>query len=232
MEPGQATEEQQDTGRGGVRLAQESVIQIVGRFDPEADEIELSDLFRYTQVTEITADDAASMLATANILYTGSGVEYYQHPDDINGTTAEVRFAPTEAVLNALNHGQKFVASTKSGGDDHWQRISINFCGGKDAQVLEVLEAGAEFARLLREEKRIVTHSTIIEFRSISDEAFPVEASCVTVVAVRDDVDNADDPKGQAVATAAAIGRGEVYRSQATGKYYTLLAEHINTAVE
>jgi hypothetical protein len=228
MEPGQATEEQQDTGRGGVRLAQESVIQIVGRFDPEADEVELSDLFRYTQVTEIVADDVASMLA-ANVLYTGSGVEYYQHPDDINGTTAEVRFAPTEAVLNALNHGKKFVAASKSG-DNDWKRISINFCGGKDAQVLEVLEAGAEFARLLREEKRIVTPSTIIEFRSISDEAFPVEASCVTVVAVRDDGVNVDVDQKDNVAT--AIARGEVYRSQATGKYYTLLAEHINTAVE
>jgi hypothetical protein len=202
----------------------------VGRFDPEADEIELSDLFRYTQVTEIMADtDAASML-TANVLYAGSGVEYYQHPDDINGTTAEVRFAPTEAVLNALNHGQNFVASNKSGGGNDWKRISINFCGGKDAQVLEVLEAGAEFARLLREEKRIVTPSTIIEFRSISDDAFPVEASCVTVVAVRDDGVNVDADQKDNVAT--AIARGEVYRSQATGKYYTLLAEHINTAVE
>jgi hypothetical protein len=229
IEPGDGTVEEQDTGRGGVRLAQESVIKILGSFPRPAgggaddDEVELSDLFRYTQVTEV-----AESFVSSCVIYTGTGIEYYQQPDDIVGTTAEVRFAPTEAVRNALQAG-KITASNNA-----LNRISINFCGGKDAQVLEVMEAGTEFARTLRRDNLVPT-STVIEFRSISDDTFPTGASCVTVVAVTQE----DNGTGEetttttsAAAAADAVARGEVYRSQATGQYYTLLPEHINTAVE
>jgi hypothetical protein len=224
IEPGDGTVEEQDTGRGGVRLAQESVIKILGRFQPgDDDEVELSDLFRYTQVTEV-----AESFASSCVVYTGTGIEYYQQPDDIVGTTAEVRFAPMEAVRNALQAG-------KVSNNALNRRISINFCGGKDAQVLEVMEAGTEFARTLRRDNLVPT-STIIEFRSISDDAFPTGASCVTVVAVTQEDNNRAGEETTATTSSAAaadaVARGEVYRSQATGQYYTLLPEHINTAVE
>jgi hypothetical protein len=224
IEPGDGTVEEQDTGRGGVRLAQESVIKILGRFQPGADdEVELSDLFRYTQVTEVVESFVSSC-----VIYTGTGIEYYQQPDDIVGTTAEVRFAPMEAVRNALQAGKKSISNAAL------NRISINFCGGKDAQVLEVMEAGTEFARTLRRDNLVPT-STIIEFRSISDDAFPTGASCVTVVAVTQEDNNRAGEEAitsSAAAATDAVARGEVYRSQATGQYYTLLPEHINTAVE
>lgn len=208
------TEVEYDDGRGGVQLARESVIQIKGKL---TDECEFSELVRFTKLTKLEESSVAS-----SIIFTGSGVEYYQDPETIEGSDAEVRYAPLEAVKAALNGGQINADANK----DH---ISINFAGGSDAIVIEVMDAAEELTRILREEK-VITPSATVDFRSISDDTFPEGSSCVTVVSVArklssvEDVDSAKEPD--------SVAAGEVYRSQADGTYYTLLEKDINTAVE
>ncbi|KAG7373609.1 hypothetical protein IV203_034333 [Nitzschia inconspicua] len=92
-----------DEGQGGVRLAQESAIKIYGsiKHKPGSADATAKDLVRYFKLQ--TVPDAVELLQQAghSILCHGQGVELYKDP----GTTTvkEVKYAPDEAVKDALS---------------------------------------------------------------------------------------------------------------------------------
>lgn len=172
-----------DEGAGGVRLAKESAIKISGKGkDGET-------LTRYTQLTELDLAGDSSVLAK------GLGKEFFQDPG--KGLQADIKYAPIEAIQDALNQ----ISTSDLNG-----KIILNFCGGDDLKTMEVSSAIELFLALTKmDEKNIM-------FNSMCHTSFPEEVCTVTIV--RDDGESS----------------GEVYHH--SGKWYTLLEQDINNAVE
>ena len=208
-----------DVGQGGVRLAEESVIKIAGKVThkPGNADPTISELLRYTQLTSVNEQTAMTLMNQmgASILAAGRGTELYKDP----GSTTEqiILHAPTEAVRDALIGAKSAMQSST---------IVINFCGGEDAQVLEVLPAIKKMVLDLD-----VATKAKISFNSISHSTFPLGSSAVTVVSLPQSDESSDDTtKSNSLSSVEqAIATGEVYFRD--GIFYTLLNEHINPAI-
>jgi hypothetical protein len=212
-----------DVGRGGVRLAQESAVKMVGqvKHKPGSATAQLQDLIRYTDVTLLDEKDVKDQLQTmgATIVCTGQGKELYKDP----GETAEVVvvLAPLDAVRDALMGAGSAMTADK---------LVINVAGGDDLQVKEVIEALEELVLDLD-----VPTKAKIHFNSLSHSSFPKLAATVTAVAVALAVALPEEGKGKEEASSGgkkgaekSVAEGEVYFSE--GKWYTVVQEDINTA--
>jgi hypothetical protein len=97
--------------------------------------------------------------------------------------------------------------------------IVLNFAGGDDAQVLEVLDAVKDIVLDLD----VATRAKIL-FNSISHSTLPPTSSFLTVVGLPDEVTT-----GGLRNVDRAVASGEVYF--ANGKYFTVIEEDINPAI-
>ena len=194
-----------DQGQGGVRLAEESAIKISGTVShkPGKADPNLSDLTRYTKVTQV--DEATVQSMGGRIVATGRGQELYKDP----GETVEaiVFLAPMEAAKDALMTAGSVKDAT---------RLVFNFLGGNDLQLLEVLDA-MDF--MIKDALDVNTKAKIF-FNSLSFKEFPKEQVTLTLVAC-------DGDEGDVVKS--GVGAGEVYLRD--GKYYTVSEDDINTAL-
>jgi hypothetical protein len=210
-----------DVGQGGVRLAEESAIKISGKVihKPGNAEPTISELTRYTQVQPVDEKIVLDIMkqTDATILAAGRGNELYKDPG--SSTEQVIIHSPADAVRDALM-GAKSAMKCDT--------IVMNFCGGEDAQVLEVLSAIKKMVLDLD-----VATKTNISFNSISHSIFPKGTSAVTVVAISqsDDVSSDEEPKSNSRTGGIerAIQSGEIYFRD--GIFYTLLEEDINPAI-
>jgi hypothetical protein len=208
-----------DVGQGGVRLAEESVIKVTGKVTHKPGNAEpiISELLRYTQLTQVSEQIAVEFMNQngVTILAAGRGMELYKNP----GSTTEqiILHGPTEAVRDALIGAKSAMQASN---------IVINFCGGEDAQVLEVLSAIKKMVLDLD-----VATKAKISFNSISHSTFPLGSSAVTVVAIplADESSEGATGVGSQSRTQEAFSSGEIYFRD--GIFYTVLDEHINTAI-
>lgn len=197
-----------DVGQGGVRLAEESVIKITGsiKHKPGKAEPEVKDLLRYTELSLVSEADLPK--DNFKIIATGRGKELYKNPGE--STESVIIYAPSDAVRDAL-----FGAGAAS----DCARIVVNFAGGDDLQVLEVLEAVEKLVLGLD----AVTKS-VITFNSISHNSLPMGQATVTVVGLGE-----ENTSGGLKGTQKSMSNGEVYFVD--GKYWTVTADSLNTAV-
>lgn len=183
---GSSEEEDVDESLGGVSLAMKNLIKISGKNS------EPSSMARYSQIT--TVEESA--MSNVKILCQGSGREFYQDP----GSSVEKRvtYSPIEAVKDALSSNPPL-------GNE---KIVVNFLGGDDLKVVEVLQA-----MNLIEGKNV-------EFHSLSYSEIPEEVCSVTVVSTSENT-GAEDSLGK------SLEKGEVYSY--SGKFYTVLESDINS---
>lgn len=196
-----------DPNTGGVGLAAESVIKVAGevKHKPGSARSEPAGLLRYNKLQEVSESQVNS--AIQSIVCTGRGKEYFSEVGET--TSKEVVYAPLDAVRDALNAA----GSTQDVG-----KLVINFLGGDDLQILQVLSAVEQLVLNLD-----VKTSTKVSFNSLCHTSFPVAQSSVTLVATNGQAD------AELSGTEQALANGEVYFQD--GKYYTVSKEDINAAV-
>jgi len=189
-------------------LAQESVIKITGQVShaPGKAEPKISDLMRYTSLTAVSESAVDSSPVT--VLGTGIGVELYKDPGET--ASADITLAPPDAVRDCL---------MGVGSALEYDTVHINFCGGNDAQVLEVLAATKEMVLDLD-----VKTKAKIAFSSISHSSLPEGKSFITVVGLPEDVST-----GGLKGVERALVSGEVFFCN--GQYWTVTDDDINTAI-
>jgi hypothetical protein len=197
-----------DVGRGGVRLAEESVIKITGNIKhaPGKAEPQVKDLLRYTELTLVNEADLPK--ENFKIIATGRGKELYKDP----GETTEkiIIYGPLDAVRDALS---------AAGAASDCARIVINFAGGDDLQVLEVLEAAEKLVLGLD-----AVTKAIITFNSMSHGSLPLSQTTITIVGLGE-----ENTSGGLTGAQKSLSNGEVYFVD--GKYWTVSPDNINTAV-
>ena len=203
-----------DVGSGGVRLASESIIKVKGivKYKPGQADPAIKELVRYKSLTLIpdeTTMKAMLQKSSGTIVCIGNGKELYKDPG--TGSDATVIMAPSEAVKDA------FIGA---GSVIHAGTIVINFAGGDDVQVLEILDATKQMVLMLDTPTKVK-----IVFHSISSPTLPQGTATVTVVAFPEDVTTTGGLSG----IEKAIASGEIYKWD--GKYWTLEESSINTAV-
>lgn len=158
-------EEENDMKQGGVGLAQDCAILILGNVDkngmPTATEMK-----RYNKVSS-----ASSLSDGATVLCKGSGDELYQDPG--LGIDKTIILAPLDAVEKALVSIEN--KSSSSG------KISINFTGGDDLMLHEVLEAVQNLV------SGMDLYKNKVEFRSLCHTSFPMEKCSVAALQLSDD---------------------------------------------
>jgi hypothetical protein len=201
-----------DTGAGGVLLAKESVVKISGsvKHKPGQAEPQLKELLRYNKLTMIPESKVQSILQSigGKIICFGKGKELYKDPGQ--GTEAVVILAPSDAVREAL---------TVAGSALDFGNLVINFAGGDDAQVLEVLDAVKQMTLMLD-----IATKAKIKFNSISYSDLPAVVSSVTVIALPE-----ESSIGGLTGVEKAIATGEIYYSDE--RFWTTLEEDRNTSV-
>jgi hypothetical protein len=208
---------ERDIGRGGVRLAQESAVKMVGqvKHKPGSATPQLQELIRYTDVTlleEATVKDQLQSMG-ATIVCTGQGRELYADP----GETAQVHvvLAPLDAVRDALTGAGSAMAADK---------LVINVAGGDDLQVKEVIDALEELVLDLD-----VPTKAKISFNSLSHSSFPKLVATITAVALAAVSEEAEASSVVKKGAERSVAEGEVYLSE--GKWYTVVQEDITKAV-
>ena len=196
-----------DPNSGGVGLANDSVIKVKGdvKHKPGSASPKPVELLRYSKLQEVSE---AQVGAALSIVCTGRGTELYKDP----GETVEklVTLAPLDAVRDAMN---------AAGSTQDAEKLVINFLGGDDLQIIEVLGAIEQLVLNLD-----VKTSTAISFNSICHNSFPAEQAALTVVAL-------GKANGEEASSGAekSLADGEVYFKD--GKYYTVAKEDISNAV-
>lgn len=198
-----------DPNTGGVGLAAESAIKVTGdvKHKPGSANPKPAELLRYTQLQEVSEDQVSS--SSSRIVCTGRGQELYKDP----GSTPnkEIILAPLDAVRDALN---------AAGSTQDAEQLVVNFLGGDDLQVLEVLQAIEQLVLNLD-----VKTSTKIGFNSLCHTSFPMEQASLTLVAL-----NKGGSDEGLNGVAKALADGEVYFQD--GKYYTVAKEDISTVLD
>lgn len=210
-----------DEGQGGVALAENNALKIIGRVgtkkssNPDDEEFvsgaEPTELKRYKAIKELSPADFESLAADAGtvVIGTGKGTELYKDPG--TSTVKEIYYAPVEAAKDAI------ASLTSLSSLSDVQKVVFNFAGGKDLIIGEVMTGcdilyeGLELAG--RKDLRVV-------FNAIGDNAFPKEVAAVTVVACQ--------RKGGV--DEGGVKGGEAYFH--LGKWWTLDEEDINTDME
>lgn len=203
---------QGDDSMGGVGLARESAVKIVGdiKHKPGKAESLPKDLLRYNKLSSVDEAAVENALKTSgsSILCTGQGVELYKEPGQT--TNKEVFFGPQEAIKDAIATAASAMESNA---------LVFNFLGGDDLILGEVLEASSDLVVALD-----IATKAQITFNSVSHRSIPSGTCAVTVVSVGGAAD--DSLSG----VEKAIALGEVYSRD--GTWYTLEESDINTADE
>lgn len=143
---------------GGLELAVDNAILISGSVDKKGKAI-AKEMKHYTKVSKSDIGNFG-----CKVICKGDGQEIYKDP----GLSSEkiIALAPFTAVENALN---AIESEDKSGA------ISINFTGGDDLMVHEVLGSVEKIVSGLG-------LSSKVEFRSLCEPSFPMEKCGVAVV--------------------------------------------------
>ena len=203
----QQDEEIIDFQQGGVRLALEQVVVVDATIHPDT-EPELLGLQRYTTWKEVPQD-----MLMGTVVATGRGLELYADP----GTTTikSVQYAPHEAMKDAM---------TSAGSAIDFDTIHINFCGGDDLQVIEVLEACQTFVM-----NGNVNPKANVFLHSLSCKELTMGEATVTIIGMKDQASN-NEAIAALTGAAKTVSQGQVY--WANGKYWTVDEENINTDTE
>ena len=186
-----------------------SAVKITGKC--QKDSCDAQELVRYERMQEVEQSVAQSIMDKSGcaILCSGMGKELYQDPgSSIRYEDKVVKLAPIEAATSAL---QSVVGSVSSDA----KFVAINFAGGDDLIMGEVLEACSMLVSGLDLGKVKVT------FNSMSFNLFAEETCSVTVVA-------SGGSTGGLEGVDESIARGELYAYD--GKWYTVAEGDITTA--
>uniref|UniRef100_A0A7S4UZL3 Uncharacterized protein n=1 Tax=Ditylum brightwellii TaxID=49249 RepID=A0A7S4UZL3_9STRA len=209
-----------DEGQGGVRLAMESAIKITGTLEKSSSSppkiLDIANPTRYTKMTEFNMEDDDVIKATmessgVTLICTGTGKEMYKDPG--SATEAEITFAPVEAARSALS-------STPSASLSNAKNVVLNFVGGDELILNEVLEGAVELIDGLD-----IGDGCMVNFNSLCHSSFPVDMASVTVVATKGEAASGDEGEG----VAGSVGGGEMYFQQ--GKWWTVVKEDVNSAL-
>jgi len=199
-----------EEGLGGVKLAKESAIKIVGEINhkPGKSESLPEELLRYNNLLTVDESTVKGVLEKggSTILCSGQGVEDYKDPGET--TNKEVFYAPVEACKDAITNAASAMEA---------ETLVFNFLGGDDMMTGEVMEAGNELVLALD-----IPTKTKVLFNSLSHTTIPKGTCTVTVVSV-----GATDDSLSGVEK--AVAQGEVYSRD--GTWYTVEEGDINTAV-
>ena len=197
-----------DVGQGGVRLAQEFVIKVKGKVKhkPGSSNAQVKGLLRYNTLSEV---DESKLPQEVKIIATGRGEQLYKNPGET--VEKEVILAPVDAVRDAL---------VGSGSAMPYPRVVLNFAGGDDLQVLEVIEAVNHMVLALD-----VSTKSVISFNSVSHSSLPLEKATLTVVGLPE-----ENLAGGLEGVDKAVANGEVYVCD--GKYWTVSEKEANNAKE
>lgn len=233
-----------DAGLGGVRLAMESAIKVVGEYKDGASNVKLVDLIRYTKVTEVIDMEQKyeHILKQNNIqvLCTGYGKECYHDPGET--TVFRVELAPIEAAKDALQSYNKKQQNQQQQRMDETKQIVINILGGDDLMVHEATDAVQQISSELLSNSN---KKCKIQMHSLCHSSFPLEYASVTVLAMDAPSSSSNKKKKQHANKdggasnevvveekmddiAKSIAQGDVYYYQ--GKWWTVLDQDINTA--
>ena len=200
-----------DTGLGGVRLAQESAVKMIGTIKHKGGSATASfkELERYRGVKEVSDSQVQEVLKKVggSVICTGSGQELYKDPGD----TLEkvVKLGPIEAAEDAWKGATPAVDAAE---------IIINVLGGDDLQFLEVKDA----LELLV--PKLAIGKAKVRFNSLCHSSFPMEQVTITAVALPSDA-SSNGLSG----VEQAVADGEVYFRD--GKWWTVIESDINTAL-
>ena len=198
-------------GDGGVKLARESAIKITGgiQYKPGNAESSPEDLLRYNNLKTVDGPIVQNVMGSTGttILCYGQGVEDYKDPGET--TIKEVDYCPREAVKDAI---------TNSASAAEVDNLVLNFLGGDDLILGEVLEAANELVLALG-----VPTNANIRFNSLSHSSIPSGTCSVTAVAV------GNQPNDSLAGVELAVAQGEVYSRD--GTWYTVEESDINDAV-
>ena len=208
--------EEVDEGIGGVRLAKESAIKIVGdiKHKPGKSETYPKDLLRYNTLKEVDESTVKTTLQKyeSTIICYGQGVELYRDPGET--TIKEVYYAPKEAVKDALTNAKSAMSSSY---------LVFNFLGGDDLMCGEVLNAANELVLDLD-----IPTSTQIKFNSLCHKSIPSGTCALTVISLGTDAGD-DETSSFTSDVEKAIASGEIYLRD--GVWYTVEESDINTAL-
>lgn len=201
-----------DEGPGGVKLAKESAIKIVGDIQHKPGKAESlpRDLVRYNNLKTVEEPMVQNVLKTvgSTILCSGQGVELYKDPGQT--TVKNVNYAPIEAIKDAITNAASAMES---------DTLVFNFLGGDDLMLGEVMDAGSELVLNLD-----IPTKTKISFNSLSHKTIPKGTCTVTVVSV------GSQSNGSLSGVEKAVALGEVYTRD--GTWFAVEESDINTANE
>mmetsp|Transcript_2604 Transcript_2604/g.4735 ORF Transcript_2604/g.4735 Transcript_2604/m.4735 type:complete len:256 (-) Transcript_2604:97-864(-) len=198
-----------DKNEGGVGLALRSAIKISGKC--QKDQCDAQELMRYEKMQEVEMSVAQSIMEKSgcSVLCSGMGKELYQDPEStIRYEDKLVKFAPIEAAKAALEN----VAAAPSDA----KYVALNFAGGDDLIIGEILEACDMLVDGLNLEGK-----PKVSFNSISFNQFADETCSVTVVA-------SGGNTGGLEGVDESIAKGELYAYD--GKWFTVAEGDITTA--
>ncbi|MGK3736141.1 MAG: hypothetical protein ACI8RD_007299 [Bacillariaceae sp.] len=207
-----------EEGAGGVALAKESAIKIIGEIKHKPGQAESlpETLLRYNNlqtVDESTIQDVLKKVGgggSSTIICKGQGVELYKNPGET--TISEVNYGPTEAIKDAFTNAASCMESTN---------LIFNFLGGDDLMLGEVMEAASELVVMLD-----IPTNAKISFNSLSYKTIPSGTCAVTVVSVPA---TTNDESSSFSGVEKAISLGEVYSRD--GSWYTVEESDINTEI-
>jgi hypothetical protein len=235
-----------DENEGGVGLAKRSAIKISGVVTPgdssssssANSNCEAQDLVRYSKLHELNNDATTAIKSktmNCQLLYTGKGIELYQDPGKSYRIEEKViQLAPTMAVRDALASSTSTISM--SGGDDtnndnDYDELVINFLGGDELIIGEVMEACNLLVNELLDDSSILRKNTTkkkqtnVKFNSISYTQIPSDVCYVTVIAVgRDGRKSGDGLDG---GVDESIAKGEIYIQDE--KWWTVTEQDIVT---
>lgn len=192
-----------DVGAGGVRLAKENAIKITAevRHKPGSAESRALDLKRYTQLSKIEESQIKDILSKSGgggkIIATGMGVELYKDPGD--SLESIVKLAPMEAIKDAVNGAASAIKEKK---------LVINFLGGDDLIVGEVLDATNELVVMMD-----IATKAKVSVNSLSHNSIPMGTCSVCVVSL-------GEASSELTGVEESVAAGEVYYRD--GVWYTV----------
>jgi hypothetical protein len=203
-----------DEGLGGVRLAKESAIKVTGyvKHNPGSAECCPMELLRYDTLKEVEESKVREILKTtgSTVLCSGQGIELYKDPGET--TEAIVKYAPIEAVKDAVTNAASAMES---------ESLVFNFLGGDDLMMGEVMEAANDLVLMLD-----IPTKAKISFNSLCHKTLPMGTCAVTVVSVGV---SGDGGAASWTGLEKSVASGEVYVRD--GAWYTVEESDINTAL-
>jgi hypothetical protein len=228
-----------DENEGGVGLAKRSAIKISGvvtsgdgsSSSSGNSNCEAQELVRYSRLHELNNDATTAIIKSKNcqLLYTGKGIELYQDPGKSYRIEEKViQLAPIMAVRDALASSSSSAASSSSDeiDDNDYDELVINFLGGDELIIGEVMEACNILVNELLDESILRKNTKKnVKFNSISYTQIPADVCYVTVIAVGHGGRKSGD--GLDGGVDESIAKGEIYIKD--GKWWTVTEEDIVT---